>query len=654
MDDGSRNLQILLLAVQQGFVTRPQVEECLCAWEERYGSSSDPNSPAHLKDVVLQKGFLNEARLRELESGPNADPARTRISGEILMTCGQCRSERPVSLDAALRKPRCTGCSGVLRFRKPEGGTSASHPVPKRPVPEEVRSALQDPRNRFAKYVLLSKLGTGGMGEVWRAWDTVLYRLVALKFPRTMGEEEIRRLHLEAQGAGGLSHPNIASIYEIAEADGRHYIAMQFIPGRTAEDSVKAPAKPGSNEIVRWVRDAARGVHYAHENGVIHRDLKPANVMIDTEGRVFVMDFGLAKLTSGDGSGTVSGVILGTPAFMPPEQAAANASQVDRRSDVYSLGAMLYVLLSGKRPFDGESATDILVQILTSEPQPLKKVWPEAPWELEAILARAMARARDQRYATALELAEDLDHYLTREPIHARRQGFAVLTARKLKKRAGPLLVIGACVAMALVAAILYTRSSRQPPPAPVGPDRLKLWAELFPKIQQAISADTFDADMAAPLLERMGRDFPEQVESVNSLIDAEQRDIIRAIGQLPQERWIESAARVRRYRDWLTFMKRPVDAADRILAYRGTMTLVVQVAPYAELRGPLVEALPAAERMTPLCAKGLEIREGTLELVHPAFGSRLLTLPPLKNGTTLTIEGQWKDPTSIKISEGP
>jgi hypothetical protein len=654
MNDASGHLHLLLLAVQQGFLTRLQVDECLHAWEERYGSSSDPSSAAHLKEVVVQKGFLNEARLKELESGPEADPARTRISSEILMVCGQCTAERSVPLDAALKKPRCTGCSGVLHFRKPAGTASASHPVPRRPVSEEVRSALQDPRNRFAKYVLLSKLGTGGMGEVWRAWDTVLYRMVALKFPRTMGEEEIRRLHLEAQGAGGLSHPNIASIYEIAESDGRHYIAMQFIPGRTAEDSVKQPTKPGSDEIVRWVRDAARGVHYAHENGVIHRDLKPANVMIDTEGRVFVMDFGLAKLTSGEGSATVSGVILGTPAFMPPEQAAANAGQVDRRSDVYSLGAMLYVLLSGKRPFDGESATDILVQILTSDPQPLKKVWPEAPWELEAILARAMARPRDQRYPTAMEFAEDLDRYLTREPIRARRQSFAVLAARKLKKRAGPLLAIGACLALASVAAVFYARSSRPLPPAAAGPDRLKLWADLFPRIQKAISADTFDTALAAPLLERMGKDFPEQVESVNSLIEAEQRDIARAIEQLPQERWIESAPRIRRYRDWLAFMKKPVDSADRILAYRGTMTLVVQIAPYAELRGPLVEKLPAAERMTPLCAKGLEIREGTLELVHPAFGSRLLILPPLKNGTTLTIEGQWKDPTSIKISEGP
>ena len=653
MDDGSHNLELLLLAVQHGLLTRPQADECLHAWEERYGSSSDPSSAAHLKSVIVQKGFLNEARLKELESTPSKDPERTRINSMITMVCGQCTAERSVPLNAALRKPRCAGCSGVLHFRKPSAGTT-THQVPKRPVSEEVRNALQDPKSRFAKYVLLSKLGTGGMGEVWRAWDTVLYRMVALKFPRTMGEEEIRRLHLEAQGAGGLSHPNIASIYEIAESEGRHYIAMQFIAGRTAEESVRQPVRPKTDEIVRWARDAARGVHYAHESGVIHRDLKPANIMIDTDGRVLVMDFGLAKLTSGEGSATVSGVILGTPAFMPPEQAAANAGQVDRRSDVYSLGAMLYVLLSGKRPFDGESATDILVQILTSEPQPLKKVWPEAPWELEAIIARAMARARDQRYATAKEFADDLDHYLSREPINARRQSFALLTARKLKKRAVPLLALGAFVALAVVAGVFYVRSSRQPATVPVGPDRLKLWSGLFPKIQKAISSDTFDAAAAAPLLQQMEKEFPEQVESVKVLIDAEERDVVRAIEQLPKDRWIESAPRVRHYREWLAFMKKPLDAADRILAYRGTMTLTVQIAPYAELRGALVEAIRPEERVTPFCAKGLEIREGMLEIVHPKYGARLLALPTLKNGTNVTIEGHWKDPASIKISEGP
>jgi len=650
MDDGgTHELELLLLAVQKGILTRAQVDECLHEWEASYGSSPG-SDPAALKEVAVRKGYVTEGLLKELEARrPSSDPAATQLDQHLVMVCRECKAERNVTLKAALRKPRCAGCSGLLRFRAPQGSSGAVA-VPKRPVSEEVRSAMADPKNLFSKYVLLSKLGSGGMGEVWRAWDTSVYRMVALKFPRTMGEEEIRRLHLEAQGAGGLSHPNIAGIFEISQADGRHYIAMQYIPGKTAEDAVKQK-KQDPREIVRWVRDAAMGVHYAHESGVIHRDLKPANVMIDHEGRVFVMDFGLAKLTSGEGSATVSGVILGTPAYMPPEQAAANAGQVDRRSDVYSLGAMLYTLLAGRRPFDGESATDILVQILTTEPPPLRKVWPEAPWELEAIVARAMARARDGRYQTAKELAQDLDRFLKNEPVQAKRQSVMLRGVRLLRRRAGIVAAVAFC-ALALGAAV-YMRASKPPPP-PAGPDRLQVWAGLFPKLQKAISLDRFDPAAAASLMDRMEREFPEQKESVAGMVEGEYKDLLSAIENLPRARWIESAPRVTRWREWLLFMKKPVTTVDRMLAYRGTLTLTVQVAPYAEVRGPLVEGLTAVERTTPLCVKDVEIRDGGIELVHPELGTHAVTLPPLKNGASLTVEGSLKDPKTIRVSEGP
>jgi hypothetical protein len=648
-ESGSRDLELLLLAVQHGVLSNSQVEECLRAWEEKHGVA--PGVPlAPLQTVAVQKGYVSEQRLKEIAAKRRPDdPALTAIRIEVVMGCRECMTERTLPLEAALQQPRCTKCRGVLRFQKQAGGTKVS--APRGPMPEEVRKALQDPKNRFAKYVLLSKLGVGGMGEVWHAWDTILNRSVALKFPRTTGEEEIRRLYLEAQGAGGLNHPNLASIYEIAEADGRHYIAMQFIKGRTAEESVR-DRKPEPREIVRWVRDAALGVHYAHERGVVHRDLKPANVMIDTEGRVYVMDFGLAKLTGGEGTGTVSGVILGTPAYMPPEQAAANAGQVDRRSDVYSLGATLYVLLAGKRPFEGESATDILVQILTAEPAPLKQAWPETPWELDAIVARAMARMRENRYQTAKELAEDLDRYLAAAPIQAERQTLSRKLVRQARRRAATVATAAAILALAAVAGYF---AFRPPPPAAApGPDRLSAWSELFPKIQRAVAVETFDPAAARSLLERMETSFPEQKTGVELLIDREYRDLSRDLEALPRAAWLESAPRVKRYRNWLEFAKKPTDAADRILRYRGTVTLTAQVSPYAELRGPILESLPAEERLTPFMRKDLEIREGSIELVHPTLGTHAVALPALRNGATITIEGNLQDPTTIKASEGP
>jgi hypothetical protein len=645
-ESSSRDLELLLLAVQQGVLSNRQVEECLKEWEEKHGAA--PGFP--LPSLAVQKGYVSEQRLSEIASKNPRDPDRTAVRVQVVMTCGGCKESKTLSLESALNKPRCATCSGVLRFQKQAGVTTVT---PRGPVPDDVRQAMLDPKNRFVKYVLLSKLGVGGMGEVWHAWDTILNRSVALKFPRTTGEEEIRRLYLEAQGAGSLNHPNVAGIYEIAEADGRHYIAMQYIKGKTADELIKI-ARPDTKELVRWVRDAALGVHYAHEKGVIHRDLKPANVMIDTEGRVYVMDFGLAKLAGGEGSATVSGAILGTPAFMPPEQAAANAGQVDRRSDVYSLGATLYVLLSGRRPFEGESATDILVKILTSEPTPLKQAWTAAPWELEAIVARAMSRPREGRYETARQFADDLDRFLAEKPVEAPRQTATHRLVKEARKKAGAIATAAAVVLLAAAAIFFYVRSTRTPPTPPDAPDRLKAWSELFAGLQSALSAETFDAAAAGPLLARMEREFPEQKAGIEVLLDREHKDVARALEDLPRSAWLESAARVKRYRDWLAFAQKPTDGADRILRYRGTFTLTVQVSPYAELRGPLVADVPAEERVTPFRVRDLEIRDGDLELVHPKLGTHPVKLPALRNGGAITIEGTMSDSKSIKISEGP
>jgi hypothetical protein len=649
-ESSSHDLELLLLAVQQGVLSNSQVEECLREWEEKHGAAPGVPSPP-LPSVAVKKGYLTEHRLKELAAKNNRGPDQTTIRFQVVMSCRECRESFTLDLEAALKKPQCAKCLGSLRFQKQAGAATVQ--AFRGPVPDAVREAMKEARNRFAKYVLISKLGVGGMGEVWHAWDTILNRSVALKFPRTTGEDEIRRLYLEAQGAGSLNHPNVAGIYEIAEHEGRHYIAMQYIEGKTAEEIVKAK-RPDTREIVRWVRDAALGVHYAHEKGVIHRDLKPANVMIDTEGRVYVMDFGLAKLAGGEGSGTVSGAILGTPAYMPPEQAAANAGQVDRRSDVYALGATLYVLLSGKRPFEGDSATEILVQILTTDPPNLKQVWPEAPWELEAIAARAMSRPREGRYETAKILADDLDRFLTQQPILARRQTFAHLLAKQLKKKALLIAGLAALLLLGGAAAYFYARSTTPPPGSADGADRLKAWSELFSRIQSATSADTFDPGAAGPLLARMAREFPEQKAGVDLMMDREHKDISRTLEEMPRAAWLDSAARVRKYRDWLVFAKKPTDVADRILRYRGTFTLTVQVAPYAEIRGPLVENVPAEERVTPFTRKHLEIRDGGVELVHPTLGTHAVALPNLRNGATLTIEGTMKDFKSIKLSEGP
>jgi hypothetical protein len=630
---GTENLELLLFAIQHGALNDRQIEDCLHEWEAS-GEAIDP-----LRTIALDKGYLTGQRIRELADGrkkSNGGDSAVRV--DVLMDCRDCGAERVLSLDSALQKPVCPRCAVPLTFQK-----KAERPAVKSyllPFPAEVHQALEDPKNRFGKYVLLSKLGAGGMGEVFKAWDTLLARAVALKFPRTVGEEEIHRLHIEAQGAGGLSHPNIASVYEIAEVEGRTCIAMQFIEGRTAAD--KALEHPGTREIVRWMGDAARGTHYAHERGVIHRDIKPLNLMIDTEERVYVMDFGMAKLSASPGGTTVSGMVLGTPAFMPPEQASGSA--VDRRSDVYSLGATLYVLLCGQTPYTGETSSDILIQILTTDPPPLRQRDPAIPWELEAIAARAMARTREQRYDTALALADDLDRWLANEPIHAQRATLLYRAGKKLHRHRSLLLAGAACLALAVAPFFLLR------PKTDRGPDRFREWSLLLNDLRGPLSVDGFQPQTATRLLSRVDREFPEQKGAVTSLIEEEFRGVTRYLEALPRDRWIEERPRVERHQEWLRFVKKPSAAAERIVNYRGTFSLAIQIPPYADIGGPFVEGLGPLERSTPLLLRDMEIRDGLVELSHPKFGTRTVELSALKNGAEVVIEGDWQEPDSIRV----
>ncbi len=631
---------LFLLAVQQGELTQSQIDDCLRAWQDRHEAAA----ARALHEVAVDKGYLSPEKVRDLSSRFMAPAAASasRVSALVVMACPDCGKQRELSLEAAVKLPLCPDCSGKLRV-SPDGPRSVT--LKPSQLPPEVEREAAEPRNRFGKYTLLGRLGSGGMGDVFKAWDGVLQRPVAIKFPRDKGGDEIQRMYTEAQGAGRLAHPNIAAVYEAGQQDGRPYIAMQFIDGRTADDARRAAERDkGVRELARWIRDAALAAHYAHEAGVIHRDLKPSNLMIDAQGRVYVMDFGLAKLKSGGADATVSGMILGTPSFMPPEQASGRVDKIDARSDVYALGATLYVLLAGKKPYDGESATDILVRILTVDPVPLRQVRPELPWELEAIVEKAMRRNAEDRYASARELAEDLSRYLADEPVQARP---ASVTYRLKKKVSRHRAVIGASALAGLLGLALLAALLGRPAPPPA--DRGPAWRALFVPLQKALAADGFDAAEAGRLRAQLDREFPERKGELEAWIGQEERLVSRTLEGLPRERWIASRARVRGYRDWLAFNGLPTAAAERILAWRGTCTLRLHVHPYATLKGPGVDALPAADRVTPLSLT-LEVVDGDLELSHPAFGARKLRLEGLEDGAAYVVEGTWKEPERIAL----
>jgi Tfp pilus assembly protein PilF len=281
-------------------------------------------------------------------------------------------------------------------------------------------------RATLPRYEIVEEIKRGGMGVVYRAWDPHLGREVALKVLLEDSDAEARRRFLrEAQLAAQLHHPNIVPVYDTGECMGQVYLAMLLIEGTTL-DKAGLDLK-GS---LAAMRDVAGAIDYAHQRGVVHRDIKPSNLMIDRGSRVYVTDFGLARKTEAAAGLTLPGAILGTPAYMAPEQAQGLVA--DARSDVYSLGATLYELVTGRAPFAAGDPVLILQYVAWTDPPPLRSHRRDLPRDVETIVAKAMERDPSRRYASARAMAEDLGRFLDGEPILARPPGIAYRVRRFL------------------------------------------------------------------------------------------------------------------------------------------------------------------------------------------------------------------------------
>jgi serine/threonine-protein kinase len=300
------------------------------------------------------------------------------------------------------------------------------------------------------RYAFVRLLGEGGMGSVYEARDLRLERTVALKFIRGGDPRLAMRLLREARAQASLRHANVCEVYEVGEVEGRPYIAMQRIEGLPIW---KLAPKMSFPEKVVAVRDVARALHEGHMLGILHRDVKPANILVEVteEGRYrpIVMDFGLARDEGAEKGITESGMLLGTPAYMSPEQARSSRT-LDRRSDVYSLGATLYELLLGEPPFTGDTPMKTLLSVLHDEPTPLRARMPSLPLDLDTIVAKCLRKDPEKRYDSAKALADDLDRYLRGEPILGRREGILERARRLVRKHRA--LVVTMVVALAAVA----------------------------------------------------------------------------------------------------------------------------------------------------------------------------------------------------------
>jgi serine/threonine-protein kinase len=288
----------------------------------------------------------------------------------------------------------------------------------------------------FGDYELHEEIGRGGMGVVYRATQKSLGRTVALKMllRRDLASPaDLARFRSEAEAAARLDHPGIVSIFEVGECEGHPFYSMQFVEGTTLSRRLAAGRLP-PREAAALLAEVADAVQAAHDRGVLHRDLKPSNILIDALGEPHVSDFGLAKRLEGDASVTHTGAILGTPCYMSPEQAAGSRGDVGPTSDVWSLGAILYQMLTGRPPFQAATPMDTLLAVLESDPPVPRSLERGVDRDLEMIALKSLQKPQDLRYASATDLAADLRSFLAGEPVAARRGGFSDVFARLFRE----------------------------------------------------------------------------------------------------------------------------------------------------------------------------------------------------------------------------
>jgi serine/threonine protein kinase len=323
---------------------------------------------------------------------------------------------------------------------------------------ERVPAVTEMTPQPFGKYQLLEEIGRGGMGVVYRAHQTDLDRSVALKMilsSRLASPDDVRRFYAEARAAGSLRHPNIVGIHEAGEVHGQHFFAMDFIEGRSlAQELAGGPFDPG--RAAECVAAVARAVQYLHEHHMIHRDLKPSNILLAPDGTPYVTDFGLAKTLGGNSVHTQSGLIVGTIGYMSPEQATGHAPAHSPLSDIYSLGAILFELLTGRPPFQNASPIDTLLEVIEGEPPRPRQLNRHIPIALELVCLRCLEKDPRRRYPSAAALVADLEHFLRGEPLDVTPAGVVHRVLRWARREPTLAMHLGAIFVCALIVQIKY------------------------------------------------------------------------------------------------------------------------------------------------------------------------------------------------------
>jgi len=415
----------------------------------------------------------------------------------VIVRCPECRGI--VAFEGEELPKDCPGCGREVDPSQVPGSSVTTiddtQPVEHVPVRDSSVRGSHRP-SHFGGYRIIEEMGRGAMGIVYKARQPTLDRTVALKVllaGEHASEHQIGRFMREAQAIARVKHPNIVPVHDVGIFEGKHYFTMDFIEGKRLDEIIASGGLP-PGEALEVMEKAADGVAEAHRAGVIHRDIKPSNIMIDERGEVKLMDFGLAKRMDSGTNYTRSGTTIGTPSYMPPEQARGELEKIDERSDVYALGAVAYELFTGHSPFDGASMLEIIMSVLNEEPAPPRQLNPKIHRDIQTIIMKCLEKSPERRYSSAVELRDDLRRYKSGEAISARPAGLVRRAGRRLVRRK---LELGFIAALAVVAsASIYIvnelslrvqelESSASTNTEPTGPT----WGEVF------TDADPFSTD---------------------------------------------------------------------------------------------------------------------------------------------------------------
>ena len=377
-------------------------------------------------------------------------------------------------------------------------------------------------------YELLEEVGRGGQGVVFRARQKSLNRTVALKvisLGQWASKAHLKRFRLEAEAAARLEHPGIVPIHEVGERDGSCYFSMKFIEGGQLDEVARREPIP-IRRTVELIAKVARTVHYAHEHGILHRDIKPGNILLDAKGEPHLTDFGLARLVESESTVTRTLEVLGTPSYMAPEQAVGNHAQITGATDVYGLGAVLYHLLTGQPPFAGGTTYETIKLLLDTEPRPPRLLNSKIDRDLSTICLKCLEKDPQRRYASALALAEDLEHWLKHEPIQARRTGIFARGKKWVQRNPSSALLAASLIALATAAGWIIWKSELIRQPLTTGIAVLP-FENLGDQKENSVFADGVQDD----ILTKLAKIADLKVISRTSVMDYRGKRNVRQIG---------------------------------------------------------------------------------------------------------------------------